>query len=929
MDTEIDGGLLNLIDDYIRLKYIQLNYSKQEILLENGWILNEEKTGTIYGFNIDSEIFNKIDSLNGDYSIEIDSVNHTCELVNLSENQVDIKINNYNKNIVKCLFLIDLSYIQKKQIEALEKFKSDRYQIRREKLIGDLQIEGGKLQQCIYNDKELNLYQQEAIKTAVGVRDFVLIWGPPGTGKTKIVPEIASNYLHIFENKKDGRATKILICAWTNTAVDNVVKVLCKQKCDVIRYGKQTTLDDKYKNIKFENVVKEYIEHIEKENLEKINKLSKYISDNEKLITMYKKKIKNFEEEKSIITSEIFKIDAGIKKIIREGLEKDVLLRQDSIKRCYNKIENIKNEIINFETDIAKTNEVIKHNELEIGKLQRNIKILEQEISNQLNILELAKKYLQYIEQNSIKYWFYSHSGLMPPIFHKSLMKYNLQKKNHIEIVSCINEADAEINELECRHKEIIIKRNETEHEMDYAKENLIGALNASALLKNEISETSELRIKESEELQYINNSLTSLQNLEVDQYFKNNILKNMMVKQVQNYEKMQNLIKKQNELDDKIRDKKLELAGKENEINNDIKEVNKLKNDKVIDEKIKTAEVDILKKHHIIATTNMQASKLFEMVNFDLTIMDEAGAIDLPGGLIPILSAEKLVLLGDHKQLAPIIGRKEKIDAFFNEKGKEIQKRLKSSIFELLFDKVKNNTNCIIKLRKQYRMRREISDFISKYYEGNLEYNVDFDFKLKGIQDEILGSKQPFICFKRNFFSLKGNTGWKSENEMLLIKNIVESFKKECGIKILMKIGIISAYSEQAKLIRNEMKSSGLTIDCSTVHKYQGQEKRIIIFSTAGQSSKFLGGEDGWRLLNVAVSRAKEKLILIGSDELFRNIPDYRDLHRYIQMGNGKICPSYEETIFDPIVKCKKCGNSVSPENLFCLVSSQLSRVG
>ncbi|VVB52255.1 Uncharacterised protein [uncultured archaeon] len=104
MDTNIDGGLLNIVDDYIKLKRIQQSYSKQEIPLENGRILREGKTGTIYGFNIDSEVFNKLDSLNGDYSIDIESVNYPCEIVNLSENQIEIKINDYNKNIVKCLF---------------------------------------------------------------------------------------------------------------------------------------------------------------------------------------------------------------------------------------------------------------------------------------------------------------------------------------------------------------------------------------------------------------------------------------------------------------------------------------------------------------------------------------------------------------------------------------------------------------------------------------------------------------------------------------------------------------------------------------------------------------------------------------------------------------------------------------------------------
>ncbi|VVB52254.1 RecBCD enzyme subunit RecD [uncultured archaeon] len=816
-------------------------------------------------------------------------------------------------------FLIDLSYIQKMQIYALEEFKADRYKILRERLIGDLQIEGGEPQQCFYNDKKLNPYQQEAIKYAVGVKDFVLIWGPPGTGKTKIVPEIASNYQHIFENKKDGRDIKILICAWTNTAVDNVVKVLCKQKCDVIRYGKQTTLDDKYNDIKFENIVKLYKEQIEKENLENINKILKNISENEKLISMYKKNIKNCEDEILIINSDISKINIEIKEIIRVGLEKDILNRQDSIKQHIKKIDDINDEIKSLELDISKANDVIKLYEFEIVNLDKNIKILADDISNQYSFLETAKKYLQFIEQNPIKYRAYYHVGLMPPVFHETLIKYNLQRKNHIEVSSCISEIDEKINKLKYQHKETTTQKSGNEHLKDKSKENLIECINAVVLLKHEFVEISNLGKKENEELQYQKVALGSLQNLEIDQYFKNNILKNIMVKQVQNYEKMQNLMKKQNELDNKLKNKKSELAAKEKEINNMIEEVNKLKNDEKIDEKLKNAEVEVLKKHHIIATTNMQASKLFEKVMFDLTIMDEAGAIDLPGALIPILSANKLVFLGDHYQLPPIMGNGKNIESFFSEKGKEESKKFKSSIFELVYEKKRNANNSIM-LKKQYRMRKEISDFVSGFYPEKLEAQDKFDLKLTNIQNEILGSKQPFVCFKRDFFSRKGRRSWISENEMRLIKNIVDSYKKECGEKILDEIGIISAYADQAQFIKMEMKSSSMKIDCSTVHKYQGQEKRIIIFSTAMQSSQYFDGEDGKRLLNVAVSRAKEKLILIGSDDLFRKRSEYGNLHRYILKGNGKIIPSYEETIFDPIVKCNKCGDSITSARRFCI---------
>lgn len=1005
MDTNIDLGLLNIIDDYIKLKKIQLKSSKQKISLENGWILREIKASTVYGFNIDSEVFNKLDSLNGDYSIEIDSENYTCDIVNLNEKQVDIRIENYNKDIKFCEFLIDLSFIQEKQIQALETFKADNYKTLREQLLGSKELEGGEQVECFYNDAVLNQYQEKAIKLAVGINDFVLIWGPPGTGKTRIVPEIASNFQRIFKNE-NYIESKILICAWTNTAVDNIVKVLYSNKCDVIRYGKQTTLGQEYKNILFENIVKDYKININKENLEIIKNLSKKISNIEHLISTDNNNLKKLEADISSIKSEILKIDQEIKKKIRDGLEKDVLIQQDSIKQYDKQLEDINHEITDLEIDITKTNDVIKQYDLEFDNLQKNIDILKHRILNQFKIRETAQKYLRFIEQHPIKYRLYYHTGLKHPDFHDELIKYDMQKKDHSTISSQIREIDTKIDDLECQQTEVSTQKKELEHTKEKMKGTLIESISAVSLFKHEISEISGLKEAKNEELQYINEALSSLQNIEVNKYFKNTLLKGKIAKQLQNYEKMQKLIGEQDSLNNERKNIKSELLVKENEVNNFNKELNEVQNDTEIDKKLKNAEVKILKKHNIIATTNLQASKLFETVDFDLTIMDEAGAVDLPGALIPILSAKKLVLLGDHKQLAPIINVN---DSFFSVKGKNREKILKSSIFELLFDKVEINKNCLIKLNKQYRMRREISDFISRYYnkllfrwdeipgngndglieylkekydiewvnsarieknkdleiikvyteekslslklKGNnkqvfveledgrndtltvetkndklniydeikLESDENFDFKLKGIQDDILGSDAPFICFKRDFFSKKVGTSHKSENEMLLIKKIIESYKQECGDKILTKIGVISAYGEQAKLIRNEMKSSGLTIDCSTVHKYQGQEKRIIIYSTARQSSRFLGGEDGWRLLNVAISRAKEKVILIGSDELFRNIPDYADLHRYIKNNNGKISRSDEYTIFDPIVKCKKCGSSMSPAFEFC----------
>jgi superfamily I DNA and/or RNA helicase len=119
----------------------------------------------------------------------------------------------------------------------------------------------------------LNSEQKQAIEYAVGVRDVYLIWGPPGTGKTTIVPEIVSNYirLHLEGNQK------ILVCSYTNTAVDNVVKKLFDDerfRNSIVRFG-DSTLTKEYKEVRFDEQLKKKRKGIEKGILERIQQLQR------------------------------------------------------------------------------------------------------------------------------------------------------------------------------------------------------------------------------------------------------------------------------------------------------------------------------------------------------------------------------------------------------------------------------------------------------------------------------------------------------------------------------------------------------------------------------------------------------------------------------------------------------------------------------
>jgi superfamily I DNA and/or RNA helicase len=333
----------------------------------------------------------------------------------------------------------------------------------------------------------------------------------------------------------------------------------------------------------------------------------------------------------------------------------------------------------------------------------------------------------------------------------------------------------------------------------------------------------------------------------------------------------------------------------------------------KEMQEKLDEAKLAILKEKQIIATTNLRTyNKLFESINFDLVIMDEAGAIDLPGAVLPFLKGNKFILLGDPKQLPPIlVDRRPEIRRLI-----EQNPGLRLSIFERFY-KANYGDNQAVMLTTQYRMKREIADFISSsFYEGllNTPAEIEIGERLGECRDDIINNHYSMVCFPRRFWTdYEGGSAF-SIVEIEFLKKIIEKFRRQYGKRIYEEIAIISPYKAQTDKIEDEIPD----IECGTVHAFQGQEKKIIIFATAkyqrSQSSgfgKLLEGPASRNLLNVAVSRAKEKFIIVGSKELFENVPIYKKLYGHIQEGgyeNRQNC-------------CMMCGEKVPEgrQSKFC----------
>lgn len=302
-----------------------------------------------------------------------------------------------------------------------------------------------------------------------------------------------------------------------------------------------------------------------------------------------------------------------------------------------------------------------------------------------------------------------------------------------------------------------------------------------------------------------------------------------------------------------------------------------------------------------IVLSTNISANKLADPKPFfDICIIDEAGQCNIATSLIPIIRAKKLMLVGDIQQLKPVII----LNPITNDKLKE-QYDIKESfcyINNSIYSAFKENapTQKESLLAKHYRCNNKIISFCnSKYYQNKLiissisKCNSPLEFT--NVNDE-------------EIFSQK-NT---SLNE---VKEVIKILQRE-DIKN-KSVGIITPYVVQKKLLEQEVKRQikNVKFDIGTIHTFQGDEKEVIIFSTAISNNTTIGTynwlKSNKQLINVAVSRAIDKFIFLGNENALKQlhnktihyqIDDIYELYEYITR-NGK------SVITPNSIKCEALG--------------------
>lgn len=260
------------------------------------------------------------------------------------------------------------------------------------------------------------------------------------------------------------------------------------------------------------------------------------------------------------------------------------------------------------------------------------------------------------------------------------------------------------------------------------------------------------------------------------------------------------------------------------------------------------------LKIFPIVVTTCISAHKIGTPKEyFDMVIMDEASQCNTAVSLVPVIRGTSLMLVGDPQQLNPVILLNSSVNERLKKKYaiSDEYDYCTNSIYKtfLACDSVSDE----VLLHYHYRCNKKIIDFNNKkYYNGKL--------KINSVSDE----KEPLVYIDtKNSTTDYKNT---SPTEVYEILNYANQNKDK-------SIGVITPFVNQKKEIERALSESNLTnVACGTVHAFQGDEKDVVLFSTA-ITDKTNTGTYEWlknnkELINVATSRAKNKLIVIADSK-------------------------------------------------------------
>jgi superfamily I DNA and/or RNA helicase len=753
-------------------------------------------------------------------------------------------------------------------------------------------------------------YKQAKVVSSYLSNSFIAVSGPPGTGKTTVLKEIiADNFVRKikeviekwdepweeigYNNRKVyasplGGLCKysIIVASTNNAAVDNIGIELMKE----IKYFSEIAesykeelkgifcarlgKSDNIKDFVF-NVLNKFIDFLDNE-ASGDNEI-----DAEKYIEAFNKKWNSLSNAYTVIDDYLSARDKFLSEIKNEGIINGELNKKEILKAEERLENNIKDseEIINkLEIDCSKKEVKRREYSEEILNANKELENYQNEASSLGRILE------EYRKKNKVP---------VIKFFNKIIFKIKHGDIENIELkFSNINKNIKHIN----KNIEYVEESYERLIEEIKNKKQEVVLINSDIdLLQKQIS-----LLKSFQQLEMNFNQIKELHKLQCewddDAY---SFLKAFTIKRKELFELALNVNKAfiiKNK--DKIKHNLSKVYANGNWFSPFYKETF-CYNEGYI-QGIKSIWETLFICFPVVTTTLHSFSKnTFHMVEgiFDTIMIDEAGQV-LPHYVVaPLYRARRTIIVGDTLQLEPIYNNKIKnvIEGYeFSSELEEIIDIQKSSVQYCadsasdIFEKIGNEQKGIM-LEEHRRCEESIMAFSNKYL-----YKKKLNLLVKDTKHEFLGSSLCFIDTRG--IKLRNNTNLL---EVTICKRIVEWFVQKYGCEYKKKIAIITPFRNQKELLKENIQG----VEIGTVNTFQGQEKEIILLSSVIQDRtmnsfkystgiEFLGDKPNF--LNVAFSRAKEQLIIVGNYNAYEESGNYlKDAIKSVK-NHGRIYSIY-----------------------------------
>ena len=289
-----------------------------------------------------------------------------------------------------------------------------------------------------------------------------------------------------------------------------------------------------------------------------------------------------------------------------------------------------------------------------------------------------------------------------------------------------------------------------------------------------------------------------------------------------------------------------------------------------------------------IACTLTGSAHRLLQGQKYNTLFIDEAAQALEAACWIPMRKVSRVVLAGDHCQLPPTV---KSIAALKAGLGKTLMERI-----------VENHPDEVSLLKIQYRMNEQIMRFSSDWfyhgqvesapsvkYRGILDYDIPIEWRQASIDDEGTPPAEEFVG--ESFGRIN-----KTEAQLTLdtLQRYFEKIGKQRVLDERIDVGVISPYRAQVQYLRQQLRKREFfkpfrhLISVNTVDGFQGQERDIIVISLVRSNDE---GQIGFlrdlRRMNVAITRARMKLIIMGNASTMTRHPFYRKLYEYVQSLN------------------------------------------